>query len=46
MLSHWGVVLLERVRKIRRCDLVGGYVSLGVGFEVSKAQVWFSVMLS
>ena len=27
----------ERIRRIRRCGLVGGGVSLGMGFEVSKA---------
>ena len=31
---------------IRRCDLVGGSVSLGVGFEVSEAQARPSVTLS
>ena len=31
---------------IRRCDLVGGSVSLGVGFEVSNAQARPSNRLS
>jgi hypothetical protein len=30
--------LFERIRRIRRHGFVGGSVSLGVGFEVSKAQ--------
>jgi hypothetical protein len=37
MLSYQRVTLFERIRRIRRCDLVGRSVSLGVGFEVSKA---------
>jgi hypothetical protein len=32
------VVLFEGIRKIKRYVLVGGSVSLGVGFEVSKAH--------
>jgi hypothetical protein len=40
------MALLKRIRNIRRCGLVeagvcglvGGSVSLGVGFEVSKAH--------
>lgn len=32
MLSYQG----ERIRS-RRCDLVGGRVSLGISFEISKA---------
>jgi hypothetical protein len=32
------VALFERIRRIRRCGLVGGSVSLRVGFEVSEAQ--------
>jgi len=35
MFGHHGVALFERVR---RCGLVGGNVSLGVSFGVSKAQ--------
>ena len=38
MLSHQGVVLLERFGRIRRCSLVGGSVPMGIGSEVSKAQ--------
>ena len=38
MLSHQGVELFDRIKRIRRCGLVGGSVSLGVSFEVSKAQ--------
>jgi hypothetical protein len=38
MLSHQGVALFERIRRIGRCDFVGGIVSLRVGFEVSKAH--------
>ena len=34
-----GIELFERIRMIKRCDLVGGSVSLGVGLEVSKASV-------
>jgi hypothetical protein len=34
MLSHQRVELFER---IRRCGLVGGSVSLGLAFKVSKA---------
>ena len=29
------------MRRIRRCGLVGGSMSLGVGFEVSKGPVFF-----
>ena len=35
MLNHQG--MFERIRRIRGPGLVGGNVSLGVGFEVSKA---------
>jgi hypothetical protein len=35
MLSHQGVELFEKIRRIRRCGLSGGSESLGVGFEVS-----------
>ena len=38
MLSHQGVALFEKIKRIRRCGLVGGSVSLGVGFEISKAH--------
>jgi hypothetical protein len=38
MFSHQGVELFERVRKMRRHGLVGGSVSLRVGFEVSEAH--------
>jgi hypothetical protein len=38
MLSHQGVELFDRIRRIRRCGLVGGNMSLRVGFEVSNAQ--------
>ena len=37
LVSHQGVALFERIKGIRRCGLVGGSVSLGVGFEVSEA---------
>jgi hypothetical protein len=37
MLSHQGVGLFERVRRNRRCGLVGGSVSLEVDPEFSKA---------
>lgn len=30
-LSHWGVVLVERIIRIRRCSLPGGSISLRVG---------------
>ena len=46
MFSHQGVELFERVRKMRRHGLVGGSVSLGVGFEVSEALVKPSLSLS
>ena len=36
MLGHQGVELFERIPRIKGCGLVGGNVSLGVGFEVSK----------
>jgi hypothetical protein len=34
------------LKRIRRCGIVGGDASLGVGFEVSKAHVILSVTLS
>jgi hypothetical protein len=37
MLSHHGVALSERIRRIGRCGLVEGTVSLGVGLEVPKS---------
>lgn len=33
-----GSELFARIRKIKRCGLAGGILSLGVGFEVSKAH--------
>jgi hypothetical protein len=36
---------LRRIRRIRRCGLVGGGVSLGVELEVSKVHVHPSVSL-
>lgn len=38
MLSHQGVVLFKRIRRIRRYGLVGVSVSLGLYFLVSKAH--------
>lgn len=38
MLSHQGVALLERIRRIKGCGLVGGSVLLGVCFKVSIAH--------
>lgn len=38
MLAHQRVELFKWIAKIWRCGLVGAGVSLGVGFEVSKAQ--------
>jgi hypothetical protein len=38
MLINQGVELFERIRRIRRYSLVGGSVSLQVGFKVSKAH--------
>ena len=38
MLINQGVELFERIRRIRRYGLVGGSVSLQVGFKVSKAH--------
>jgi hypothetical protein len=46
MAGHQEVELFERIRRIRRCGLAGGSVSLGVGFEISKAQVRPSLSLS
>lgn len=43
MLSHQGVELFERIRRISRC---GENVSMQVGFEVSKAQAKLRVSLS
>jgi hypothetical protein len=37
MLSYQEMALFEMIRRIRRCGLVGGSMSLGVGFEVSKS---------
>lgn len=36
MLSHLGIELFERLRRIRRCGLLGGSVSLEFGFKHSK----------
>ena len=44
MLSHQGVALFERIRRISR-GLIGGSVSLGVHVEVSKAQASPNVAL-
>ena len=38
--------LFGRIRKIRICGLVGGSISLEVGFEVSKAHARPRVSLS
>jgi hypothetical protein len=38
MFSHQGVALFERIRRIRRFELDGERVSVGVGFEVSKVH--------
>ena len=38
--------LLDRIRRFRRCGLVGGSVSLGMDFEVSKAYARPSLCLS
>jgi hypothetical protein len=32
------VAVFERIRRIKRCGLVGGTMTLGMGFEVSKAH--------
>ena len=37
MFSHQKVELFERIRRIRKCGPVGQSMSLGMGFEVSKA---------
>ena len=37
-LAHQRVELFKRITKIWRCGLVGEGVSLGVGFEVLKAN--------
>jgi hypothetical protein len=46
MLSCQQVALFERLRWIRRCGLVGRNVSLGMGFELSKAHAKPRVSLS
>lgn len=46
MLSHQGVEVFERIRRIRKCVLVGVGVSLGVDFEVLKAHARPSLSLS
>jgi hypothetical protein len=46
MLSHQGVALFERIRRIRRCGLVSRGLSLGVGSEVSKTHARPNVSLS
>lgn len=38
MLSHHWVELFERIIRIKRYNLIGGCMSLGMGFEVSKVQ--------
>lgn len=38
MLSYQGVVLFEKIRRIRRCAFVEGSVLLGMGFEVSQVH--------
>lgn len=46
MLSHQDVALFEQIKRIGRCGLVGGgNVSLGVGFEASKAHAKSRVSL-
>ena len=40
-----GVDLLEEIWSWRGCGLVGGGMSLEVGFEVSKAQCLFFLLL-
>lgn len=45
VLSHQGVELLERIRRIRKCGLVEGGVSLGMGFKVTKIHAKRSVSL-
>ena len=46
MLSHQGVALFEKSKRIRRYGLVGGSVSLGVGVEVSKAHAKLRISAS
>lgn len=38
MFIHQGVELFERIRRSRKCGLVGRNVPLRVGFEISKAH--------
>lgn len=38
MLNHQSMGLSDRIRRVRRCGLDVGGVSLGVGLEASKAQ--------
>lgn len=42
-LNENGLHRLRGSGTIRRCDIVGGTMSLGVGWEVSKAQAWHSL---
>ena len=46
MLSHQGVKLFDRIRRVRRHGLLGGSMSLGVGFELSKAHTGPGFFLS
>lgn len=53
MPGHQGMALFERTRRIRRCGLIGGTVSLEVDVEASKpmpgpesVSVFFSVSVS
>lgn len=43
MLSHQGMELFERIRRIRRCGLAGKSVLPGVSFEVSESQFQVSL---
>ena len=39
MFSHQGVTLFERIRRIRKCGLIGRSMSLGImNFEVSEIE--------
>jgi hypothetical protein len=39
------MVIFESIRRTRRCGLVGGIVSLGVGLEISKANAGWRTAL-
>lgn len=46
LVDYQGAKLFERIRRIRRCGLVGGTVSLGVAFDNTKAHARHSFLHS